>query len=915
MLTTAPFGTPGAIQSDARFGDIRIAAYNMGAGAEAGAAPFALDAGTWSGDVELNTAASFGINGSGQYDLFTVMLHEAGHVFGLPDNTNPASVEDIQYLGAESGLGAADVTALQAIYDGPRSLDQLDGDAGIGQRSTALRLNSLANIGGALSMTVDADLSTLQDQDFYSFNTLLNFGGVDLTVRTAGISLMTPSVTVFNLREAGLSRRPPPPIRSWGHLDRSDRCRRAQHLLRRSAERTAERLRHRQLRAYDQRAARGEQPSGPHDRDGGLRRCAAASGLLNDDRHSNDSFATATVLPPLRPGPNGSSYETYLASIGDSTDVDYYELSAPAANSSTEVLTAMVWGVDNQLDPQVRVYDAQNNPVAAQILVNDGFNMVVQIANAAPSATYYVEVLPATAGAVGNYGLCVDVSPNAVALQSYASCTLNAAQSVTINTLVVTPRSQLLHFVLSADAADSTTSATVQMTITNATGQTVFTLAAASGQSFSGNVILVPGAYTVVFTASAGSGQPLPSVTYRLLGERLTDPDGPESTDPTQDPGGSSNTDPPDEDDWGDGSTTGVPPQDPTGDPYTTANTPVVSLYNPGDQTNLGGDQAYLVLTAADSASNPLDFSAHRTAERPGDRPEHRHHFRRHRRRRFSSNPYVVTITATDEQADADANQTFYWTVNPPVVTLIAPSDQTNLAGDQVYVVPSASASDGYALTYNVTGLPAGLTFDPNSGIITGTLASNAASASPYVVTITATDASSGVSANQAFNWTVNPPMVSLIAPSDQTNLAGDQVYVVPSASASDGYALTYNVTGLPPGLPSTLTAASSPGPSPATPPASPYVVTITATDASSGVSANQAVNWTVNPPMVSLIAPSDQTNLAGDQVYVVPSASASDGYALTYNVTGARGLSSTRTAVSSPGLSPTTPPAPVPMW
>ena len=207
-----------------------------------------------------------------------------------------------------------------------------------------------------------------------------------------------------------------------------------------------------------------------------------------------------------------------------------------------------------------------------------------------------------------------------------------------------------------------------------------------------------------------------------------------------------------------------------------------------------------------------------------------------------------MTITATDASSGVSATQAFNWTVNPPVVSLIAPSEQTNLAGDQVYVVPSASASDGYALTYNVTGLPPGLIFDPNSGIITGTIANNAASASPYVVTITATDASSGVSATQTLPWSVNPPIVSLIAPSDQTNLAGDQVYVVPSASASDGYALTYNVTGLPPGLtfdPNSGIITGTLANNAAS--ASPYVVTITATDASSGISASQTFNWTVN--------------------------------------------------------------------
>ena len=40
----------------------------------------------------------------------------------------------------------------------------------------------------------------------------------------------------------------------------------------------------------------------------------------------------------------------------------------------------------------------------------------------------------------------------------------------------------------------------------------------------------------------------------------------------------------------------------------------------------------------------------------------------------------------------------------------------------------SGSSSDGYAVTYAETGLPPGLSLDPASGIISGTIPDNAAS-------------------------------------------------------------------------------------------------------------------------------------------------------------------------------------------
>src|SRR5262245_39645992 len=94
-----PYGTSGFIQGDPRFGDIRIAAMPLGSDVAAITAPFDLTAGTRAGGMILNSS-DFGSASAGLYDLFTVVLHEAGHSFGLPDQvTDPTSVMYAQYLG------------------------------------------------------------------------------------------------------------------------------------------------------------------------------------------------------------------------------------------------------------------------------------------------------------------------------------------------------------------------------------------------------------------------------------------------------------------------------------------------------------------------------------------------------------------------------------------------------------------------------------------------------------------------------------------------------------------------------------------------------------------------------------------------------------------------------------------------
>jgi hypothetical protein len=71
--------------------------------------------------------------------------------------------------------------------------------------------------------------------------------------------------------------------------------------------------------------------------------------------------------------------------------------------------------------------------------------------------------------------------------------------------------------------------ASVELTITDQSGNVVFDLVAPAGQTVSASVLLPPGAYVARFTASSAA-RPL---TYNLQGNSLTDPIGPALNDPT----------------------------------------------------------------------------------------------------------------------------------------------------------------------------------------------------------------------------------------------------------------------------------------------------------------------------------------------------------------------------------------------
>src|SRR5262249_50429165 len=131
-----PLGTPGSVQSDPRFGDIRVAAQPLGNTVVATGNPFQLNGSTWSGDVLLNSSVPFGVSSPGGYDLYSVLLHEAGHAFGLDDSTDPTSVLFENYSGIRSGVSLQDAASFQTLY-GVRHGDSFEGKQGNDSRQTA----------------------------------------------------------------------------------------------------------------------------------------------------------------------------------------------------------------------------------------------------------------------------------------------------------------------------------------------------------------------------------------------------------------------------------------------------------------------------------------------------------------------------------------------------------------------------------------------------------------------------------------------------------------------------------------------------------------------------------------------------------------------------------------------------------
>jgi endo-1,4-beta-xylanase len=83
-------------------------------------------------------------------------------------------------------------------------------------------------------------------------------------------------------------------------------------------------------------------------------------------------------------------------------------------------------------------------------------------------------------------------------------------------------------------------------------------------------------------------------------------------------------------------------------------------------------------------------------------------------------------------------------------VTVTSPGNQSGTVGTAASTQIQASDSGGAALTYSATGLPAGLSINSSTGVISGT----PTAAGTSTVTVTATD-STGASGTTTFTWAV----------------------------------------------------------------------------------------------------------------------------------------------------------------
>ncbi len=309
---------------------------------------------------------------------------------------------------------------------------------------------------------------------------------------------------------------------------------------------------------------------------------------------------------------------------------------------------------------------------------------------------------------------------------------------------------------------------------------------------------------------------------------------------------------------------------------------PSITLTNPGTQTSYDGDAINLSLTSRNSASHAMSYFE--TNLPPGLSVGAGSYSAGTGHAiisgTISSNadqggPYSVTITATDTTTLTQGGQSFTWKIIQPTLTLTQPEDQINCDGDTVSLKLAASENASHTLTYSESGLPTGLSINPSTGVISGSIGSND-SLQGYSATVTTTDPAASLVASKTFNWTLVPIKAVLSNPDDQFNTDGDTVNLTVVAETSYATAGVFNfgLTGQPPGLSiSSGTAVISGTVASDADQSTPYAAVASVTDISAGLSASDAFNWTVFPTGLALANPGDQSSNDGSQIGLALSA------------------------------------------
>lgn len=549
--TQRAFGVPGLASGDPRFGDIRLGAFPQ-ANVLGNAVAYHPSAGVWAGDIFLNTSTLFYIHdwtgGSSppdRYDLYSVMLHEAGNSLGLIDSeTDPESVMFFAYVGPRSELAPIDIADIQALYGAP-SPDPYELKGNNNDFSLATPINYSGDFAKTRVATRRGRIQGASDLDFYRFegNSLAENCWVKL--RGRGHSLLCGRITVYdeNFQEIATISAETPLRNSVGKEVTGIAPGETVYVAVDWSGVPDFEFGEYEL-ALDFNVDAGKEFDEPDDDDDAAGFFEAGDenlvdglyawlGIIDPEVNQNNSFETATELSSPPGVPAGSRFET-ISALATPADRDMFRIRTPDDVAGTMSIDLKPLGFDPALFTIV-AFNQQRQSIPVTRRFRSTGDVVLEINNIQPNSTYFLRVQSRAGNTLaGNYLLLVNVATLSTNLQRIQSVRLSATEAEQFGEFNVY-KTQLFRFDLTMTSVDSTNQA-CQLSIYSDTGRVEAVTSVRPGQRRTVYVWLQAGKHYLRFNSRSRNNRLIARSTVTLDGASISDDEGPVLLDPSGNP-------------------------------------------------------------------------------------------------------------------------------------------------------------------------------------------------------------------------------------------------------------------------------------------------------------------------------------------------------------------------------------------